>query len=95
MSPSDDRTRAHRTSTARARARAHWRVAVAILAVNGALYAALILLIAYEKPLLGRLVAPGLSLAILFGTTVTIAAWLLTLVYVRWANTFDHAQGRR
>ena len=93
MSPSDDRT-AHRTSTAEARARAHWRVAVGILAVNGALYAALILLIAYGKPLLGRLVAPGLSLAILFGTTVTVAAWLLTLVYVRWANTFDRAQGR-
>ena len=94
MIPSDDRTRAQRTSTANARARAHWRVAVGILAVNGALYGALILLIAYEKPLLGRLVAPGLSLAILFGTTVTVAAWLLTLVYVRWANTFDRARGR-
>ena len=94
MSPSDDRTRAHRTFIADARARAHWRVAVAILAVNGALYGALILLIAYGKPLLGRLVAPGLSLAILFGTAVTVAAWLLTLVYVRWANTFDRAQGR-
>jgi len=91
----DDRSRAHRASAAEARARAHWRVAVAILAVNGALYAALILLIAYDKPLLGRLVAPGLSLAIVFGTAVTVAAWLLTLVYVRWANTADHAPGRR
>jgi uncharacterized membrane protein (DUF485 family) len=93
-SPGDDHTRAHRASTAEARARAHWRVAVAILAVNGALYAALILLIAYNKPLLGRLVAPGLSLAIVFGTAVTVAAWLLTLVYVRWANRSDHAPGR-
>jgi uncharacterized membrane protein (DUF485 family) len=94
MSASDDRTRAQRTSTANARARAHWRVAVAILAVNGALYAALILLIGYEKPFLGRLVAPGLSLAIIFGSIVTVAAWLLTLVYVRWANTVDRAQER-
>jgi uncharacterized membrane protein (DUF485 family) len=70
-------------------------VAVAILGVNSVLYLGLILLIAYGKPLLGRLVAPGLSLAILFGSVVTVAAWLLTLVYVRWANGFESAQGRR
>jgi uncharacterized membrane protein (DUF485 family) len=90
----DERTRAHRTAAAEARARAHWRVAVAILTVNGALYLGLILLIAYDKALLGRVVAPGLSLAILFGAAVTVAAWLSTLVYVRWANTFDRAAGR-
>jgi uncharacterized membrane protein (DUF485 family) len=69
-------------------------VAVAILGVNSVLYLGLILLIAYGKPLLGRLVAPGLSLAILFGSAVTVAAWLLTLVYVRWANRFERARGR-
>jgi uncharacterized membrane protein (DUF485 family) len=69
-------------------------VAVAILGVNSVLYLGLILLIAYGKPLLGRLVAPGLSLAILFGSVVTVSAWLLTLVYVRWANRFESAQGR-
>jgi uncharacterized membrane protein (DUF485 family) len=94
MSPADDRARADRNAAAGVRARAHWRVALAILAVNGALYLGLILLIAYDKPLLGRVVAPGLSLAILFGAAVTVAAWLSTLVYVRWANTFDHAPGR-
>ena len=77
-------------NTFEVRARAHWRVAVAILAINGGLYGTLILLIAYERPLLGRLVAPGVSLAILFGTIVTVVAWVLTLVYVRWANAFDH-----
>ena len=87
-------TRAHRAIEANSRARAHRRVAFAILGVNGALYATLILLIAFDKPLLGRLVAPGLSLAIVLGSLVTIAAWLLTLVYVRWANTHDHAPGR-
>jgi uncharacterized membrane protein (DUF485 family) len=69
-------------------------VALAILGVNCGLYAALILLIAYNKPLLGRLVAPGLSLAIVLGAVVTVAAWLLTLVYVRWANRSGHAPGR-
>ena len=93
-SPSDDRSRGRHASTAHARASAHWRVARAILAIYGGLYAALILLIAYNKPFLGHLVAPGLSLAIVFGAAVTVAAWLLTLVYVRWANTFDRAAGR-
>lgn len=94
ISPSDDRSRGQRPSAPEARARAHWRVAVGILTVYGVLYLGLILLIAYNKPLLGRLVAPGLSLAIVFGAAVTVAAWVSTLVYVRWANAFDHAQGR-
>ena len=82
-----------RAAMARTRARAHWNVAVGTLAVNGALYLTLILLIAYGKTLLGRQLLPGLSLAIVFGAVVTIASWLLTLVYVRWANTSDHAPG--
>ena len=82
-----------RAAVARMRARAHWNVAIGILAVNGALYLTLILLIAYRKTLLGRQLLPGLSLAIVFGAIVTIASWLLTLVYVRWANTSDHAPG--
>src|SRR5262249_32334679 len=57
MDPPDDRA-----ATARARARAHWNVAIGILAVNGGLYLTLILLIAYQKTLLGRILVPGLSL---------------------------------
>src|SRR5207247_6982025 len=72
MSSSDDRTR-DRASAAQSRARAHWRVAVAILGVNSALYLTLIVSIAYAKPFLGRLVAPGLSLAILSGPIVTVS----------------------
>ena len=86
--------RTHRVIEANVRARAHRRVAFGILAVNSTLYVTLILLIAFDKQLLARLVAPGLSLAIVLGSVVTIAAWLLTLVYVRWANTHDHAPGR-
>ena len=32
------------------------------------------------------MIAPGLSLGILLGALVIVASWLLTLVYVRWAN---------
>jgi len=94
MPSRNDRTSAEPTTAARARAREHRRVAVAILGINSVLYLTLIVLIAYAKPFLGQLVAPGLSLAILLGAIVTVLAWLLTLVYVRWANAFDNVQGR-
>ncbi len=45
-----------------------------------------ILTAAFAKPLLGWQVAPGLSIGILFGASVIVAAWLLTWIYVRWAN---------
>jgi uncharacterized membrane protein (DUF485 family) len=50
-------------------------------------YFGFILLVAYAKPLLGRKLAPGLSLGILLGALVIGCAWLLTWIYVRWANT--------
>jgi uncharacterized membrane protein (DUF485 family) len=77
-----------------ARARAHWRVAIIIIGVIGVLYSALILLIAFNKPFLARVIVPGLSRAILLGAFVTVAAWLLTLIYVRWANA-HHNPTRR
>jgi uncharacterized membrane protein (DUF485 family) len=49
-------------------------------------YFGFILLVAFNKPLLGRLVAPGLSLGILLGVLVILSAWLLVGVYVVWAN---------
>ena len=60
-------------------------------------YFGFILLVAFNKPLLGRVIAPGLSLGILLGFAVIIAAWVLTWVYVRWANThYDaHVRGLR
>ena len=52
-----------------------------------ALYFGFISLIAFNKELLARRVAPGLSLGILLGVLVIVGSWLLTWVYVRWANT--------
>jgi uncharacterized membrane protein (DUF485 family) len=54
------------------------------------LYSTLILLIAWNKPFLARVVVPGLSMAILLGAFVTVAAWILTLIYVRWANAHEN-----
>lgn len=49
-------------------------------------YFGFILLIAYRRDLLARLIVPGLSVGILLGALVIVASWLLTWFYVRWAN---------
>ncbi|HUI66223.1 MAG TPA: DUF485 domain-containing protein [Bacteroidota bacterium] len=63
-----------------------WRIAVWLSAAMFVIYAGFILLIAFNKPLLGTLLAPGLSLGILLGVVVILLAWVLTMIYVRWAN---------
>ena len=50
------------------------------------IYFGFILLVAFDKPLLGTQLLPGLSLGMLLGVIVILAAWILTWVYVRWAN---------
>jgi len=67
-------------------AAAKWRLALTLTAAMMAVYFAFILLVAWQKPLLGRLLAPGLSLGTLLGALVIVTAWLLIWIYVRWAN---------
>ncbi len=64
-----------------------WRVAFWLSAAMLVIYFGFILLIAFDKPLLGTLITPGLSLGILLGALVIVFAWVLTMIYVRWANT--------
>lgn len=71
----------------RALHRARWRVAVALTVGVVIIYFGFILLIAYRRDLMSSLLVPGLSVGILLGALVIIASWLLTWVYVRWANT--------
>ena len=63
-----------------------WRIALTLTAVMIVLYFGFIVLIAYDRPLLATLVAPGLTLGILLGALVIVVSWLLTYGYVRWAN---------
>jgi len=69
-----------------------WRLQIALTLAMVALYFGFILLIAYDKELLARLIVPGLSLGILLGALVIVSSWLLTWVYVRWANTHYDAE---
>jgi uncharacterized membrane protein (DUF485 family) len=74
---------------------ARWRIAVWLTLAMMAVYFGFILLVAFNKPLLGRMIAPGLSLGILLGVIVIVTAWVLIWIYVRWANAhYDAAVAR-
>jgi uncharacterized membrane protein (DUF485 family) len=68
-------------------AAARWRIAMALTAAMVVMYFGFILLVAYAPERLGRQLVPGLSLGILLGAMVIVVSWLLTWVYVRWANS--------
>jgi uncharacterized membrane protein (DUF485 family) len=65
---------------------ARWRIAISLTAVMVVVYVAFVLLIAFNKPLLGIVLVPGLSVGILLGALLIAVAWVLTWIYIRWAN---------
>jgi uncharacterized membrane protein (DUF485 family) len=67
-------------------ARARTRIGMRLTAAVVALYFGFIGAVGFARPALGWMLAPGLSLGIAVGAGVIVAAWLLTWVYVRWAN---------
>jgi uncharacterized membrane protein (DUF485 family) len=77
----------------RALAARRFRLAIILTAVMMAGYFGFILLIAFNKPLMGKLLADGqVSLGILLGAAVILLAPILTGIYVRWTNQhYDHA----
>ena len=76
-------------------ARARTRLVSILTVAMIVLYFGFVLLIAYNKPLMARLITRGLSVGILLGALVIVLSWLLTWVYVRWANThYDSAVDR-
>ena len=68
-------------------AAARWRIAIGLTVAMMVVYFGFILLVAFSKPLLATLISPGLSLGMLLGVLVILAAWVLIWIYVRWANT--------
>ncbi len=68
-----------------------WRLSLLLTAAMTLIYVGFILLIAFNKPLVGTILMPGLSLGILLGVLVILTAWALIVIYVRWTNThYDH-----
>jgi uncharacterized membrane protein (DUF485 family) len=76
-------------------AASRFRVGVVLTLIMLVVYFGFILLIAFNKPLLGRLLTDGLSLGMLLGVLVIFATWVLTWVYVGWANRVYEPEIRR
>ena len=71
------------------------QVATTLTVAMVVIYFGFIALVAFGKGFLASLVVPGLSIGILLGALVIVAAWVLTYIYVRWANTvYDSAISR-
>ncbi len=69
-----------------------FRVALELTAVMLVVYFGFILLIAFDKDFLARRLTDGLSVGILLGALVVLTTWILTWIYVRWANrTYEPA----
>jgi uncharacterized membrane protein (DUF485 family) len=68
--------------------RARWRVVLSLTGAMVVLYFGFIALVAVGRTTLAIEVVPGLSLGILLGAIVIVASWLLTWVYVWWANRY-------
>jgi uncharacterized membrane protein (DUF485 family) len=74
--------------------RARWRMALTLTGGTILLYFGFIALVAFGRSILAVQLMPGLSLGILLGALVIVASWILTWIYVRWANTVYDPQVR-
>ena len=63
-----------------------FKLALILTALMLIFYFGFIMLVAFDKPLLSILLNPGLSLGILLGALVIVSAWILSFIYVQWAN---------
>jgi uncharacterized membrane protein (DUF485 family) len=68
--------------------RRKWAVSILLTACLFALYYGYVLLIAWNKALLARKIGEHTTLGIPFGAGVIVLSWVLTAVYVLWANGY-------
>ena len=64
-----------------------WRISLWLTAAMMFVYFGFILLVAFNKELMGKTLVPGLSIGILLGALTIVTAWVLIFIYVRWTNS--------
>jgi uncharacterized membrane protein (DUF485 family) len=72
-----------------------WTISIVLTALLFLLYYGYILLVAYNKPLLATKIGAVTTLGIPVGVGVIVGAWLLTAIYVLWANTVHDDEVKR
>jgi uncharacterized membrane protein (DUF485 family) len=63
-----------------------WRVSLLLTALLFLLYYGYIILIAVNRPLVSRRIGETTTIGIPLGVAVILGAWVLTALYVLWAN---------
>ncbi len=75
--------------------KAKWTVSIALTIALFVVYYGYILLIAFDKPALAQKVGVVTTLAIPVGVGVIVLAWVLTAMYVVWANGSHDSQVKK
>jgi uncharacterized membrane protein (DUF485 family) len=75
-----------RLQSLRALANRRWRISLWLTAAMMFVYFGFIILVAFNKELMGKTLVPGLSIGILLGALTIVTAWILIYIYVRWTN---------
>ena len=75
-----------RLRSLRALANQRWRISLWLTGAMMFVYFGFILLVAFNKELMGKTLIPGLSIGILLGALTIVTAWVLIYIYVRWTN---------
>jgi uncharacterized membrane protein (DUF485 family) len=63
-----------------------WSVAIVLTIILFVIYYGYILLIGYNKPLLATKIGEYTNLGIPMGVLAIVLSWVLTVIYVIWAN---------
>ena len=66
--------------------RKRWSVSITLTLLLFLLYYGYILVVAYGKPVLALKVGMHTTLGIVLGALTIVGSWVLTVVYVVWAN---------
>ena len=65
-----------------------WRISLALTLCLFVLYYGYIVLVATNKAFLSRRIGEATTVGIPLGAAVIVGAWLLTAIYVAWANRY-------
>ena len=75
--------------------RGKWRITVVLTLLLFLVYYGFIVLIAVDKPFLAQKIGEYTTLGIPLGVGVIVAAWVLTAIYVSWANRVQDVEVSR
>ncbi|MFZ5586522.1 MAG: DUF485 domain-containing protein [Thermodesulfobacteriota bacterium] len=72
-----------------------WTVSIILTILLFIIYYGYILLVAVDKPFLAQKVGEATTLGIPLGVLVIVLSWVLTVVYVIWANSSYDGEVKR